>query len=304
MKQGVGFCYTPALLAFRRIAGDANRHMNTLLVGVETLRKSPPIMPEDLVVGWSQPCDETQWADVRGFVLRTALVATVDGLNRYANILVALPGILPETDIDYVRGSWLEVLQRRPNVAERIAALARIFQAPSKEPYVAACHLLVAWRNRIVHSYNKFGLDTSARASLQAEQKFFHARHAGTDISDMLAEFDTGQPPSVRSMSTLFASAHNLIAEIDQALLFSLEGERYADALLRYLIGINDDPQSYIEHLWKYGGPRALGSIKALFLQNGGEHSKRAPPWAPGLSKSEFAASMPKGVRRALELYL
>jgi hypothetical protein len=31
--QTIGFELTPALIAFRRTAGDANRHLNTLLVG-------------------------------------------------------------------------------------------------------------------------------------------------------------------------------------------------------------------------------------------------------------------------------
>ena len=46
-QQGlvIGFDLSPALIAFRRTAGDANRHLNTLLVALETLLAAPADRP-------------------------------------------------------------------------------------------------------------------------------------------------------------------------------------------------------------------------------------------------------------------
>lgn len=53
--QIIGFELSPALIAFRRTAGDANRHLNTLLVALETLKTTTPVRPKELAVPWTKP---------------------------------------------------------------------------------------------------------------------------------------------------------------------------------------------------------------------------------------------------------
>ncbi len=44
------FEMTPTLVAFRQLAGDANRFLNTQLVALETLKTATPVRPPDLVL--------------------------------------------------------------------------------------------------------------------------------------------------------------------------------------------------------------------------------------------------------------
>jgi hypothetical protein len=53
-SQSIAFELTPALIAFRSTAGDANRHLNTMLVALETLKTNSPVRPKGLVVPWTK----------------------------------------------------------------------------------------------------------------------------------------------------------------------------------------------------------------------------------------------------------
>jgi hypothetical protein len=73
--QVIGFELSPALIAFRRTAGDANRHLNTMLVALETLKETAPVQPKGLAVPWTKPGVKKEWEDSRDFVLKGCVIA-------------------------------------------------------------------------------------------------------------------------------------------------------------------------------------------------------------------------------------
>ena len=82
-ETSLSFEVTPALMAFRQLAGDANRFLNTQLVALETLKTATPVRPIDLVLPWTLPAVEAEWVDTRNFTLRGTMISVVDGLDQY-----------------------------------------------------------------------------------------------------------------------------------------------------------------------------------------------------------------------------
>lgn len=92
-EASLSFEVTPALMVFRRLAGDANRFLNTQLVALETLKTATPVRPADLVLPWTLPAVEAEWVDTRNFTLRSTMVSVVDGLDQYLRFSRAFPAL-------------------------------------------------------------------------------------------------------------------------------------------------------------------------------------------------------------------
>ena len=118
-EQIISFEATPALIAFRREAGDANRHLNTLLVALETLKANEPVRPPGLIVPWTKPGVWREWDDTRDFALKGTMVVVVDGLDQYMRILSRIPGLVPAGLDDVLNGRRAAAGDRRPTVTER-----------------------------------------------------------------------------------------------------------------------------------------------------------------------------------------
>ena len=117
-SQIVAFEASPALLAFRLVAGAANRHLRTLIAGLQALENSPAFRPNDLYLPWSRPSTPNEWAESETFVYTMALVAVVDGLDQYLRVLARMPGFVDATLIDSLEGRKVD--DRRLTISERL----------------------------------------------------------------------------------------------------------------------------------------------------------------------------------------
>jgi hypothetical protein len=141
--QVIGFELSPALIAFRRTAGDANRHLNTMLVALETLKGTAPVRPKGLAVPWTKPGVKKAWDDSRDFVLKGCMIAVVDALDQYMRVVSRISGLAALELNDAMNGRKSPGEERRPTVAERFEALATHYPNTVPPEYIAALHLLV-----------------------------------------------------------------------------------------------------------------------------------------------------------------
>jgi hypothetical protein len=186
--QTIGFEISPALIAFRRTAGDANRHLNTMLVSLETLKGNTPIRPKGLVV---------------------------------------------------------------------------------------------------------------LRKSLKTAAPWFAKEFNKTDIVSALDRFARRAPPMLDDLSTLIAITQRSARLMDEHLLQLQNGEHYAVSLVRYLISASEDPRTFVDATWMYGGNRSAGRVHALFLDNGGNHDPDRLPNAPSITRSRLNGLFAFGRNRA-----
>jgi hypothetical protein len=217
-KREGSLCFeiTPALLVFRTAAGNANRCLNTLLVGLETLRSHDPIRPQDLVLAWSKPGAGTdEWMEARNFALRATMVAVVDGLDQFLRILTEIDGLVALELHDILRGRQTSGTDHRPTIPERLSTLCERYPGVGRQEYRAAVKLLATWRNQFVHRDYKHPLTSAERKKLLAAASYFKQEHGGADIAAALARYEKREPPTLGDLSTLIASAQRLTRAID-----------------------------------------------------------------------------------------
>ncbi|UGY17928.1 hypothetical protein HAP48_0011130 [Bradyrhizobium septentrionale] len=301
--QVIGFELSPALVAFRRTAGDANRHLNTLLVAIETLTSTTPIKPKGLAVPWTKPGVKKEWDDSRDYVLKGCMVALVDGLDQYMRVLSRIPGLTAPELNDTLNGRKEPGDQRRPTVAERLEALASHYPKTVPKEYIAALYLLVTWRNQFVHRDYRFDLGLSIRKTLTGAAPGFAKGFQGTDITSALKRFGSREPPSLNDLAFLIAIAQRTVRLMDEHLLQLQNGADYATALMRYLIASSEDPKAFVEDTWMYGGNRSAGRVHALFLDNGGNHDPDRSPNAPSITRKKLNDLFAFGRVRARHLF-
>jgi hypothetical protein len=296
--QSICFELTPALIAFRRTAGDANRHLNTMLVALETLKSTTPIRPPGLVVPWTKPGVQKEWDDSRDFALKGAMIAVVDGLDQYMRVLSRIPGLCPAELGDVLSGRAVKA-GRRLTVAERFEMLGAQYPKIVLPEYIAGLHLLGYWRNWFVHHDYRFGLALSVRKILKAAAPFFAKQFGNADMVAALDRFTKDMPPTLDDLSTLIAVAQRAVRAIDEHLLQLQTGVGYAMALMRYLIATSESPKAFVESTWMYGGNRSAGRIHALFLDNGGNHDDERRFSAPTITRTELNNLFAFGINRA-----
>jgi hypothetical protein len=136
--QVIGFELSPALIAFRRTAGDANRHLNTLLVALETLKTTTPVRPKGLAVPWTKPGVKKEWDDSRDYVLKGCMIALVDALDQYMRVVSRISGFTAAALDDALKSRKKPTEERRPTVAERFEGLAKHYPKTVPDEYVAA----------------------------------------------------------------------------------------------------------------------------------------------------------------------
>lgn len=301
--QTIGFELTPALIAFRRTAGDANRHLNTLLVALETLKSNTPIRPKGLVVPWTKPGVKKEWDDSRDFVLKGCMIAVVDALDQYMRVVSRISGLVSPKLDDVLNGRRKAGEDRRPTVAERFEALANDYPKTLPLQYVAALHLLVTWRNRFVHHDYRFGLPLPIRKTLKAAGPLFAEEFNKTDIVSALDRFTQRQPPMLDDLATLIAITQRVARRMDEHLLQLQNGADYAMSLMRYLIEVSEDPKAFVDGTWKHGGDQSAGRVHALFLDNGGNHDPDRLPYAPSITRAELNGLFAFGRNKARHVF-
>ena len=291
------------MLAFRRTAGHANRWLNTLLVGLETLKVTPPVKPADLVVSWSLPASPSEWLETRNFALGATMVAVVDGLDRYMRVVSQVGGVADPSLHDVLNGRPPANSDKRPTIAERLQALCDHYPGAVRGEYVAAMRLLVSWRNQFVHGTDKHPLSLAQRRALTNQAGFFKAELGGILIVDLGGRYERKEAPTLSDLSTLIACGQRLTRAIDEHLLQLQDGETYVVALVAYLINSDSDPVQCLERLFKNGGKQAAGRIHAHLLDHGGNHDANRRASAPALTRARLDALLGVGRNRAASIF-
>jgi len=294
---------TPALLEFRRLAGDANRHLNTLLVGLETLRGTSPVRPNNLIVPWSKPSIAQEWSDARLFALRGAMIAVVDGLDQYLRMLSQVEGLI-ESGLDGVLNARrLPPDNKKPSMSQRLAAVDQIYPSVMGKENIAAAGLLAMWRNRFVHRNDKTGLSLAEKRRLVSGAAYFKSEMAGVDIRALIQRFENQEPPTLSDLGCLIASTHRAATALDGHLLFLQAGKSYALALVKFLIKQEADPSACLEEVFQHGGKRSAGKIHAWLLDNGANHNPvNRKAHAPSVTRRDLAAVLGVGRNKASEV--
>lgn len=303
-EPSIAFEETPALVMLRKSAGDATRSLNGIIVALETLRHVEPVKPNDLILSWHPSADPADLQRTRAFAMRSAMVAVVDGVDRYLRVVTRLDGLVDENLHDYLNGRWIQTLNRRPTVFERLRHLSDWVPGAASESLLLAFDLLATWRNEFVHCERRHPLPRTKKEALKAAATWFKENRGGADVVAMVARYEAAENPTIADLVTLFAAAQRAVSDIDERLLLRMSGTNYAVALMSFLLKEDANPVAMLERVFEHGGTSSSGTIHALFLHWGANHDENRRANAPSLTRRELDALLGLGRNRAKELFL
>ena len=226
-EPSIAFEQTPALVMLRKSAGDATRSLNGIFVALETLRHVEPVKPNDLILSWHPSADPTDLQRTRAFAIRSAMVAVVDGVDRYLRVVTRLSGLVDENLHDYLNGRWIRALDRRPAVFERLRHLSDWVPGAANENLLLAFDLLATWRNELrpLQAQAPPPKDEERCIESGGKETWFKENRGGADVVAMVARYEAAESPTIADLVTLFAAAQRAVSDIDERLLLSRLGD-------------------------------------------------------------------------------
>lgn len=290
-------------MQFRLMAGNTTRVLNTVLVGLETLKSSDPVRPGNLALPWAKPSTDSEWTETQEFSLKSATLVVVDALDAYLKIGVKIDGYIDSELEDFLVGRYIKALERRPTIPERFERLGSHYQVFPNRLFWAILGLMVTWRNGFAHASYQHGLSTRDREVLEANAKALSEDFAGIDIFDTLARFDQNQSPNLKDLSVVIAAMQRMVADLDKRLLFDQEPGEYAIALTKYLLSNQAEPAVEIERIFRNGGANAAGRLYALLLEHGATQASTKTAAAPTLTREQLNSILGIGRNDAASLF-
>lgn len=212
--------------SFRRLQGkigSATYRLNTIFVGLEHISAGKGKLPGGIAVSWKAPeSDEVakQVADqARLFACLAATTLAFDVVDQYLDDISREPWIVLSENVKQIATKAVT----RPSsqggaygLHERALAIAEEFGL-NEHLHLALLELLAKWRNSTVHgSIRDAKLSDESQESLQDEVAIFNA-YSHLDIKLALKNFQSKKTPVPKEITSLIASAQNLLRKIDEA---------------------------------------------------------------------------------------
>lgn len=207
---------TPARSQFKKHMGQANHHLVTALVALDTLDASEvSTAPPALHAAWN-PRDRRQSVSrSRSFVEQSFLAWAVDSLDMYATLLYRRPNYLQDATL----ASELDGCGR--SVSKKIHCLGAHFAIDPLT--IALVDVLITWRNNVFHALTDNMVCPRCVRAISDEVERLGSEHCGLDASDLLPKALKGAPLTFKETASLIDAAHQYVRTIDDAVIARLD---------------------------------------------------------------------------------
>jgi hypothetical protein len=317
---GVWVERTRAAKRFREQTGYANFRLNTIVVGLEAVKRGVAVKPVDLAVHW-QPKDVTAAAEqARGFATNAVMVYVVDALDSYmseigrtkvwiqdleiASILTGdfqtdrseVERLEPNSVSDFASqiltladrpvelGKQLREFtakhfgrRKRPGLPTRFTALVSQGTSVPKH-YVSAVHFLISWRNRHVHGRSTDKVSKDILSSLRDASSLFYEGHAHLDVDRMINNYESGNLPTLKEISSLISVSHRVIASIDDAIVRRADPYSVFKHALQTGFSLEASPDARIKEYWGLTVEQREWKLAAMVCRFGFREVKESDP--------------------------
>lgn len=222
--------HTRARTEAKKLLGDTNHLLITLLIGVEGVRTGAVTKSPLFNVTWSPRDLNSTASRARRFARAAALSWSVDALDAYLGNLA----VKSTYDLSGINSAINDQLTQR-SVFRKLESISSAISLPLT-PELALTHLAIQWRNNLVHYVAENELDVEYRkkirtclvASAVEPNKF-----GNIDGDRLLLDFNNNGHPTFKAVAAFVQSINTLIESIDGIILPSLKVSAYVDGLIR-----------------------------------------------------------------------
>lgn len=236
---------------FKDVLGNANHLIITILVGLYAVeRRLISECPAELRTAWN-PKDPAASANrSRVMMLQMSLVRATDALDMYLSFARRKPALIQDVNLQQKIDAWGHsvfgkfVIMRDVCLSENaiIAALVEV---------------MIAWRNRQVHSLADNEVSSEAWKILQENAEWVKNEFRGMQVDRLFADFSKEAPPSFKEIASFIRATQEAVRLIDTYLLKNLEPRSYLKQLIHEFASksrSNDNPEKackkQIQSIW------------------------------------------------------
>ena len=212
---------------FKDVLGNANHLIITILVGLYAVeQRLISECPAELRTAWN-PKDPAASANrSRVMMLQMSLVRATDALDMYLSLARRKPALIQDT-----------ALQQRMDacghsVFGKFAVMRDAFL--TKNPVISALvEVMIAWRNRQVHSLADSEVSSKTWEILQSNSEWVKNEFRGMEVDRLFSDFGKEAPPSFKEIASFIRATQEVVRLLDSHLLTNLEPESYLRQLIR-----------------------------------------------------------------------
>jgi hypothetical protein len=195
---------------FKRMIGQTNQYLITILIGLEGVRTGEVVKGESFKVSWKPESLEETTKRSRIFVRNAALAWTIDSLDAYL-------GFLRKQSFDFSSSFTTDIANER-SVFKMLKMIIEFAKYPDDLP-LSIVQLGIQWRNNLVHYHATNELEEKYASLLRnVKIESIQDRFRGLDPELMLKNFKENNSPTFKEVAAIVQSTHYLVLELDDIL--------------------------------------------------------------------------------------
>jgi hypothetical protein len=254
---------------FKDLLGNANHLLITILVGLSAVERKLIIdAPVELHAAWNPLNVISSARRSRVFVLESTLVRTSDALDAYMSWLRRAPALIQDMDVrNAVDAAGNSVLRKFGVIRKSVATL---------DPTVAALiEVMIAWRNRSVHSLAENDASDEAWKTIRDNGEFIAERFKALLVDRLESGFSHNEPPTFKETASFISVTHEIVRQIDEYYLSKLNVTPFLSELIWQITadGAGDDVDSRrkkrVQSVWGRDASERRNAVVSL-LKNAG----------------------------------
>ncbi|WP_156737755.1 hypothetical protein [Mycobacterium sp. E735] len=272
---------TPARSAFKKMLGQNNHFLITILVGLDAVESGQANLSPEFSTSWSPINAHASARRSRDFATKALLAWASTALDTYRRQLSTPTNV-------YLSIGECDAIKAEEGLGARLQRLSQLVGAvmgPEKE----LVELLVVWRNRVVHTNARDVVSGGLKRRLLANQALLAKDYQGLNIERAMEGARRGNAPKFKEITALVRAAHIFVREIDKAILARVDLDKCLLAVLSTYV--SEDPVKRCRNIWGRDAARRRRSIMQV-AQSYGMSQEDGTEWYR-------TSSLPKSSRGA-----
>lgn len=246
--------WTGHLNHFKKLLGQTNHYLITILIGIEGVRKGEVTKGESFNVSWNPISLEDSARRSRVFARNAALSWSIDSLDAYLGYLKKHPFDFPQI--------FKEKIQNERSIYNNLNAVTEFTNYKTDLP-LSLVHMGIQWRNNLVHFHADNILDFEFSSFIRNTDKDkIQKRFRGLDPQLMYENFDDRKSPTLKEVAAIIQSIHYLVLELDKTLKEYID----LDILINNLVKENE---LEIQNIIISSPEKRLRKMKQFLLSKG-----------------------------------
>lgn len=223
---------------FKRLLGQANHYLITVLVGLDYIKENNVTLSEEFKTSWNPKSRESSSIRSREFTIGATLSWTIDSLDAYLGYCHRKPSLYQDKDLLEKAGAAGQSADKKFMVLSNHIKIDSIHDF---NKYYALTNLAFKWRNRLVHIFAENQITQDIRDILTNNEDFYLNNFQGLEIKRLLKQFDNYNTPSFKEITSIVRGVHKFVELADGYLLSTIDKELHFVECLDFHFKLNTE---------------------------------------------------------------